>query len=96
MVRGVQKGLNVRIAVVHDVGDGIGEARVSAAFDFRSAFEESDVWAGFVGGESCDEAGVAATDYYHIIYVEGGWIGRGTIFEEGARAGLAYCDIVEI
>jgi hypothetical protein len=54
-----------------------GEAGVSVAFDFGSAFEEDDVCAGFVGGESCYQAGVAATGNYHVVYVERGGVGRG-------------------
>jgi len=53
LVGGVQKGLDVRTAVLNDAEDGAGEAGVSAAFDFGSAFEEGDACTGFVGGESC-------------------------------------------
>jgi hypothetical protein len=63
------------MAIVHDAEDGAGEAGVSAALDFRSAFEEDDACAGFGGGESCYEAGVAADDY-HVVYVERDGIGR--------------------
>lgn len=41
------------MAVMNDAEDGAGEAGVSAAFDFGSAFEEGDACTGFVGGESC-------------------------------------------
>jgi len=62
---------------VNDAEDGVGEAGVSAAFDFGSAFEEGDACAGFVGGESCYQAGVTAADDYHVVYVERGGVGRG-------------------
>jgi hypothetical protein len=42
LVRGAQKGLDVRTAVVKDAGDGAGETGVSAAFDFGSASGKGD------------------------------------------------------